>query len=320
MPTKSGDTSPFKLATGSNEDFTSFRTFGCRVWVRPPGARKGRLQNHARKGIFLGYLPNTTKNILWFDVESKRVKIAFHARFDEGMNDLPLADIPPNVQHLKRVLDGVPLPIDPTELTPDSIHFTAQPFLTARDDKIRLTCQDDTFGFRLATDTATNRVYICDIISNSSASTLRRTSRSTRHQCLGAFLLAINDTPVFTITDAKKAFTTFRRDFPSATSLGLTLAPEPLPNKRDRDTALKELDIYSNITPEEHIDSLSFSVDEIRAIHALRSSTSIEDSRDVSTEELDFLFNSLQSETMTDAERAMGSLSLVHISEPTRQY
>ena len=37
---------------------------------------------------------------------ANRVKIANHARFDEGMNDLPIADLPPNVRHLMRVDDG----------------------------------------------------------------------------------------------------------------------------------------------------------------------------------------------------------------------
>ena len=41
------------------------------------------------KGVFLGFLPGTTKNILWYHPETARVKIAKHARFDEGMDDLP---------------------------------------------------------------------------------------------------------------------------------------------------------------------------------------------------------------------------------------
>ena len=57
--------------------------------------------NNSRKGIFLGYLPQTTKNILWYDIETDCVKIASHACFDEGMNDLPIDAIPPNITHLQ---------------------------------------------------------------------------------------------------------------------------------------------------------------------------------------------------------------------------
>ena len=42
------------------------------------------------------FVPNTTQNILWFDVDAERVKIAKHAEFDEGMSNIPLDQLPPN--------------------------------------------------------------------------------------------------------------------------------------------------------------------------------------------------------------------------------
>ena len=92
LPVKEQEHSPVEMATGKQEDFSALRTFGCRVWVRPPGRRGAKLLPNSRKGIFLGFLPNTTKNIIWYDCESTRIKIAKHARFDEGMNDLPLME------------------------------------------------------------------------------------------------------------------------------------------------------------------------------------------------------------------------------------
>lgn len=59
------DLSPYEMTQGRQDDFTRFRTFGARVWVRPPGLRPGKLPIHDRKGIFLSFLPGTTKNILW---------------------------------------------------------------------------------------------------------------------------------------------------------------------------------------------------------------------------------------------------------------
>jgi hypothetical protein len=125
--------SSFEAATNRHENFADLRTFSCCVWVRPPGKRNGKLQLHARKGIFLGFLQHALKNILWFDLETKRVKIAFHARFDEGMNNLPAPLIPPNVYHLQRVQRGDPLPSEPSELTPTSLTFTNTPFLNESD-------------------------------------------------------------------------------------------------------------------------------------------------------------------------------------------
>ena len=110
LPERHKANSPISLATGKQEDFTNIRTFGCQVWVRPPGQRSAKLKPNSRKGIFLGYVPHTTHNILWYDVETSRIKIATHARFDEGMNDLPVTDMPPNVSHLLRTDDGNAVP------------------------------------------------------------------------------------------------------------------------------------------------------------------------------------------------------------------
>ena len=41
--------------------------------------KEQRRRSSSIAGIFLGYLPNTTTNIIWFDPEMDRVKIAKHA-------------------------------------------------------------------------------------------------------------------------------------------------------------------------------------------------------------------------------------------------
>ena len=117
-----------KLATNKEDDFSGFRTFGCRVWVRPPGRRSAKFRINSRKGTFLGFLPNTTTNILWYDAETNRVKIAKHARFDEGLNDLPFDSIPPNVHHLTRVRQCEPVPMEEEETSIDEWHFVSNPF------------------------------------------------------------------------------------------------------------------------------------------------------------------------------------------------
>ena len=71
------------------------------------GQRSTKLKPNSQKGVFLAYVPHTTQNILLYDLETSRIKIATHAQFDEGMNDLPVTNIPPNVAHLIQA-DDVP--------------------------------------------------------------------------------------------------------------------------------------------------------------------------------------------------------------------
>jgi hypothetical protein len=74
--------------TADNKDnFSAFRTYGCRVWDRPTTKRAAKLHTVSRKGLFIGFIPGTTRNILWNDVESQLVKIAKHVQFDKGIND-----------------------------------------------------------------------------------------------------------------------------------------------------------------------------------------------------------------------------------------
>jgi hypothetical protein len=98
--------------------------FGCGLWVQPHGKRQGKLTNHACKRIFLGYLPATMKNILWYNVKTHRIKISYHTLFDKGMNDLPHSQIPPNIQHLQRVRNGQSLPPGPSEVSVPVFGFT----------------------------------------------------------------------------------------------------------------------------------------------------------------------------------------------------
>ena len=73
-------------------------------------------------------LPYTTRNILWYDVNTSRVKIATHARFDEGMNDLTIDAIPHNVQHLQRAEEGLPIEPDVKPIGVEDFCFHITPF------------------------------------------------------------------------------------------------------------------------------------------------------------------------------------------------
>ena len=77
----------FEQVTSKIPKLSSLNKFGCRCYVILTGRRSDKLDNHSRKGIFLGYTA-TMRNIYYLDLESNRIKKALHARFDEGMNDL----------------------------------------------------------------------------------------------------------------------------------------------------------------------------------------------------------------------------------------
>ena len=46
---------------------------------------------------------------MWYNLETSKVKIATHPCFDEGTNDLPVTDMPPNVAHLVQMDDSQPI-------------------------------------------------------------------------------------------------------------------------------------------------------------------------------------------------------------------
>ena len=76
------------------------KTFGCRIHVRPPGICSKWFKDDTQQGIFLGYVPHTNRLFTWHDEGTHQVKIATHAKFDEGFNDLPIDTLLPNCQHI----------------------------------------------------------------------------------------------------------------------------------------------------------------------------------------------------------------------------
>ena len=76
FPESEQDKSPIQLANpdGKPEDLSKLRTFGCRTWVKPPGAKIAKFVPNSRKGIFLGYvpyLPEISFGTTWKPIKSK---------------------------------------------------------------------------------------------------------------------------------------------------------------------------------------------------------------------------------------------------------
>ena len=94
------------------------------------------------------------QNILWFDPETSRVKIANHARYDEGYNDLPSSQIPPNVIHLQRTDNGEAPEEDTFKISTTDLQFYINPFAELIHRTVKLTppLKHPLFGFQLSDD------------------------------------------------------------------------------------------------------------------------------------------------------------------------
>jgi hypothetical protein len=175
------------------------------------------------------------------------VKVNTHAQFDEGMNDVPT--LPPNAEYLNRVQKDT-LPVEPTHIPSLDLDTTTNPFSVLADETLAITCDHPSFGFELFTCTHRRRVAISDIARGTTGAGIR----NGRRRYTGAFLVAINGTPVFSLADATAAFRTVR-DNPDATDLVVTLSPERQPSLRD----LRE--------------PFVFGIDQLRAVNSIRTET-----------------------------------------------
>ena len=250
IPERHQALSPLELATRTRENFTNLKTFGCRVWVRPPGKRKAKLIPNSKKGIFLGYVPYTMRNILWYDPDTSRVKIANHARYDEGYNDLPPSQIPPNVIHLQRIdQDGQAPPADTHDITTQDLHFYITPFaeLLHRTVKLLPKSNHPLFGFNLVDDELLQRTYIKDIAPKSPASKIFSTLKSTRRHLRGAYLISINHHPVFTTAQASTALQNIQ-DEGVYKEIDMIFAPEQKMSIKDVRKAANDYGLFAPTT------------------------------------------------------------------------
>ena len=74
-------------ATGKKEKNSGFCTFGCQTWIHPPSKSTAKFKYNIVKGIFLGFIPQTKRNIRWYNCETGNIGPANHVNFNEGMND-----------------------------------------------------------------------------------------------------------------------------------------------------------------------------------------------------------------------------------------
>jgi hypothetical protein len=111
---------PYETWNGTKPDLGHIRTFGSSVTVKKPGHRPTKGDPHCYHGIFLRYTA-TRKNLVYYDINTKRTKTAAHKIMDEFHYGKPLAKRPKMAQHLidvaaddpvKKQSYGVPITID----------------------------------------------------------------------------------------------------------------------------------------------------------------------------------------------------------------
>jgi hypothetical protein len=90
---------PEESWTGSKPEMSHIRTFGSSVTVKKPGGRRTKGDPHCYHGIFLRFTA-TTKNIVYYDINTKRTKTAAHKTMDEFHYGNPIDQRPKMAQHM----------------------------------------------------------------------------------------------------------------------------------------------------------------------------------------------------------------------------
>ena len=95
------------------------------------------------------------------------MKIATHAKFDEGFNDLPVDHLPLNSQQILR-LNGTRVPADAKELSSSDLEFFVYPFSDKETAIIPVlpNTSDALFGFELADCELSGQLSGCTYIKN----------------------------------------------------------------------------------------------------------------------------------------------------------
>jgi hypothetical protein len=114
---------PYEAWTQIKPEMSHIGTFGSSVTAKKPGRRPTKGDPHCYHGIFLRYTA-TNKNLVYYDVNTKRTKTATHKRLDEFHYGNPINQRPKMAQHMiditlddlkKKKEYGRPLPLQEFE-------------------------------------------------------------------------------------------------------------------------------------------------------------------------------------------------------------
>ena len=188
-------------------------------------------------------------------------------------SDLPRSDLSPNVIQLERAQGDTGLPsYDQSDVNAWSkssdLDFFSSPFPRTITKKVDIsstpiTSTRNCFGFVFDTDVLNNRVFVSAVLNRSDATALCK-SKNARRTILGAYIVAINDHPIYTQAEAISKLTSLHDDH--AVSFEITFGITATFSQKDLRKALTELELeaQSYKTPPpcndvelEHVPSLT---------------------------------------------------------------
>eukprot|EP00980_Cylindrotheca_fusiformis_P027388 scaffold20299_cov224-Cylindrotheca_fusiformis.AAC.1 len=273
IPSRDQTAAPLMTAQNKRDNFSpgGCRTFGCRVWARPPGRRSAKFIPNSIKAIFLGFQPGTTKNIVYFDPERSTIKLAKHVIFDEGMNDLAPDEVPPNVTHLHQTQYGDDVPAESAAVTNvPEFDVGSSPYFHTIIRQVRVQCHFREYGFKVATDEDNNRAFfVTNTKARSSASQIFSSHRATNNKIRGAYIVSIDGEPVFTASEVLNTLHRLRAS--KVDSFSIKFAPERQLSARDHHRAANEHnELFSQLdkVDDNHVPFIT--VGTIRSIATIR--------------------------------------------------
>ena len=260
--------SPFTLCTGRAPDLRYLRTFGCRVTALPARThRPSSLEHDACTGIFLGYT-NTFKNIFYYDATTNHVKEAQHVAFDEGFVGTPDAECPPNVRLLRAYGqendDAAQAVFDELDLRRDqfTLDVSESPYLLIEDVHMPFLPGDDhPLGMSFHRCDRFRRAYVSQ--AHRAAEKFRL--RQFRSRFIGSYIVAIDDTPVFSLDDVHSTLDNLASLETPPSSVKVSLAPERQESRSASSRPAPHLNLHAlqritalNTVPGEGLDTEAY--------------------------------------------------------------
>ena len=237
--------SPYEIVSkGQKPRLNALRTFGCRMYVNS-GPRSSKLAvDNVKTGIFLGFA-QTSRNFLFYNLETKKVESVVHATFDELMNDLPYDDKPPNARLLSDAISqGRPITaLNKSRSREDTVEapvldFTENAFTDIRRYLLPTSSvvSDPMFGLRFQRCSKLYRAYLADVLPSSPLRSLM--SRSKLKGLIGSYVVRVNDAPVFSVSDVESVLDSVSQSASLPAVVPIELALEPLSTHTKRQTPL----------------------------------------------------------------------------------
>ena len=166
LPRRGATMSGDEKCSGKRTDLPHIHTFGCHVWVKHTNAKSKKYNVDTKKGRHLGHMPGgTKKNLLWVDDATGRVKLGHHLRFDEGMNDLTLDELPPNAKIFLH--SGATPSIGDSNADNDSdammFYSSKCPFKSERTFMVKIKCKHKMFGIAIDMDEMFHKPFITGV-------------------------------------------------------------------------------------------------------------------------------------------------------------